>query len=311
MTAENTDEKKKEHFYTEKARRQLERSRHSYMTVLCAPVHFGKLTFARDCAEALEREVMLFPSREDEQKRMWEQFLQFLFEGRVPEAVEGCRDFCLNQRQRRIIMERMQEIWKKRRQSGKPGIAVVFGGMERVDEADFYAFLCKMGSSPVPGWRFFFLYNERENYRRDELSRSFLTDIAEKSEVLVVEAEDLRLHAEDIYDYFLLHRIPVTIEAVVSLQRHSDGAIGEIAEVLQLQLRGKAGNVQKLTRREQEIASMASQGLTNREIAERLYISENTVKSAMKSIFYKLKITSRRKLIGSMHPENSLNFTDS
>lgn len=304
MAAENT-EQKEEHFYTEKARRQLERSRHSYMTILWAPVHFGKLTFARDCAEALEREAMLFPSREDEQKRTWEQFLHFLFEGNVPEQLEGTRDFCINQRQRRMILERMQEIWKKRRQNGKSGIAIVFGSMEMVEESHFYEFLLKMAGAPVPGWRFFFLYNERENYRRDEQSRRFLADMAEKSGVLVVEAEDLRLHAEDIYDYFLLHRIPVTIEAVVSLQRHSDGAIGEITEVLQLQLRGKAGDVQKLTRREQEIASMASQGLTNREIAERLYISENTVKSAMKNIFFKMKIDSRRKLIGSMHPGNS------
>ncbi len=310
MTAENK-EQKKEHFYTERARRQLERSRHSYMTVLWAPAHFGKLTFARDCAEALEREVMLFPSREDEKKRTWEQFLRFLFDGDVPAAMEGTMEFCLNQRQRRMILERMQEIWRKRRQEGKPGIAIIFGRMEMVEESNFYEFLSKIAAAPVPGWRFFFLYNERENYRRDEQSRHFLADIAEKSGVSVVVAEDLRLHAEDIYDYFLLHRISVTIEAVVSLQRHSDGAIGEIAQVLQLQLRGKAGNVQKLTKREQEIASMASRGLTNREIAERLYISENTVKSAMKNIFFKMKIDNRRKLIGRMHAENPNDFTNS
>lgn len=56
----------------------------------------------------------------------------------------------------------------------------------------------------------------------------------------------------------------------------------------------------KLTERETEIAKMAANGLTNKEIGVRLYISENTVKMALKSIFEKLGVTSRSLLKDSL-----------
>ncbi len=49
----------------------------------------------------------------------------------------------------------------------------------------------------------------------------------------------------------------------------------------------------ELTDREAEIAHLAAEGLTNREIADRLFISTNTVKSALKSVYSKLSISSR------------------
>ncbi|EGW36041.1 LuxR C-terminal-related transcriptional regulator [Desulfosporosinus sp. OT] len=48
-----------------------------------------------------------------------------------------------------------------------------------------------------------------------------------------------------------------------------------------------------LTKREMEIANLAAEGLSNKEIGERLYISQNTVKTQLKSIFEKLGINSR------------------
>lgn len=51
-----------------------------------------------------------------------------------------------------------------------------------------------------------------------------------------------------------------------------------------------------LTEREKEIALLARDGLRTREIAGRLFVSENTVKSALKKIFSKLKIRSRNDL---------------
>jgi len=52
----------------------------------------------------------------------------------------------------------------------------------------------------------------------------------------------------------------------------------------------------KLTERELEIAQLAADGITNKEIGARLYISENTVKRALKSVFEKLGVTSRALL---------------
>ena len=51
-----------------------------------------------------------------------------------------------------------------------------------------------------------------------------------------------------------------------------------------------------LTKRENEIAYLAAQGLSNKEIGKRLYISENTVKTHLKSVFRKLGINSRSLL---------------
>ena len=48
-----------------------------------------------------------------------------------------------------------------------------------------------------------------------------------------------------------------------------------------------------LTKREIEILKMLAQGLKNRDIAERLFISEKTVKAHLSNIFAKLKIKDR------------------
>ncbi|MDO5403567.1 MAG: LuxR C-terminal-related transcriptional regulator [Eubacteriales bacterium] len=51
-----------------------------------------------------------------------------------------------------------------------------------------------------------------------------------------------------------------------------------------------------LTERETEVARLAAQRLTNKEIADTLFIAESTVKSNMKVIFNKLSITARGDL---------------
>jgi DNA-binding CsgD family transcriptional regulator len=51
-----------------------------------------------------------------------------------------------------------------------------------------------------------------------------------------------------------------------------------------------------LTAREQEIATLVAAGLTNREIADCLTISRNTVKEALKRIFRKAEVDTRAEL---------------
>lgn len=58
----------------------------------------------------------------------------------------------------------------------------------------------------------------------------------------------------------------------------------------------KATMYGQLTPREREVAHLAAGGLTNRDIASRLLISQETVKATMKSIFQKLGIRSRVQL---------------
>jgi len=52
-----------------------------------------------------------------------------------------------------------------------------------------------------------------------------------------------------------------------------------------------------LTSREQEIAQLVSEGLTTRQIAERAFITENTVKQHLKRVFAKTDVRSRAELV--------------
>ncbi len=53
----------------------------------------------------------------------------------------------------------------------------------------------------------------------------------------------------------------------------------------------------KLTNRELEVVVLLSQGLTNKEISERLFISEYTVKDHIKKIMRKMRVNSRNEII--------------
>ena len=57
-----------------------------------------------------------------------------------------------------------------------------------------------------------------------------------------------------------------------------------------------AAEAKSLTRREREIAALVADGLGNREIAERLYLSKRTVDSHIEHIFAKLGFSSRTQL---------------
>ena len=51
-----------------------------------------------------------------------------------------------------------------------------------------------------------------------------------------------------------------------------------------------------LTKRERQVAQSVSSGLSNREIAERLNISERTVKARLTTVFQKLGVRDRVQL---------------
>ena len=65
----------------------------------------------------------------------------------------------------------------------------------------------------------------------------------------------------------------------------------------QAQRAGAPDDRAALSVREREVLDLVSQGLTNRESGERLYISENTVKYHMKNILDKLHLHNRAQVI--------------
>lgn len=56
-------------------------------------------------------------------------------------------------------------------------------------------------------------------------------------------------------------------------------------------------NTEKVSRKEQEVIILVSQGFKNKEIADRLNISEQTVKAHISHIFRKVKVTNRSQLV--------------
>ena len=54
--------------------------------------------------------------------------------------------------------------------------------------------------------------------------------------------------------------------------------------------------LESLTASERRIAEIASQGLTNREIAQTLFITTRTVEGHLTSVFRKLQLDSRNEL---------------
>jgi DNA-binding NarL/FixJ family response regulator len=62
-----------------------------------------------------------------------------------------------------------------------------------------------------------------------------------------------------------------------------------------------AQKIETLTPREREVIALLSEGLRNKQIAERLFISEVTVRHHLSSVFGKLGVTSRFELIMYCH----------
>ncbi|MFQ4138113.1 LuxR C-terminal-related transcriptional regulator [Nodosilinea sp. PGN35] len=56
----------------------------------------------------------------------------------------------------------------------------------------------------------------------------------------------------------------------------------------------------RLTPRERQIASLVAQGLTNAEIGAELWITQNSVKQALKRMFRKLEVTARTEMVAKL-----------
>lgn len=59
-------------------------------------------------------------------------------------------------------------------------------------------------------------------------------------------------------------------------------------------------SVSRLTPRELEIAELVAQGLTNGEIGEKLFITQNSVKQALKRMFRKLGVSARAEMVAKL-----------
>jgi DNA-binding NarL/FixJ family response regulator len=92
---------------------------------------------------------------------------------------------------------------------------------------------------------------------------------------------------------------PVLAEALRLAEGCGAGWHADQARVGWRRAGGRAGTTPtgELTPQEQAVADLARAGRTNREIAERLYLSVNTVQTHLAHVYRKLGITRRWQLI--------------
>jgi DNA-binding NarL/FixJ family response regulator len=69
----------------------------------------------------------------------------------------------------------------------------------------------------------------------------------------------------------------------------------------------QANSMWFLTPREHQITTLASAGLSNKEIARRLYLAEGTVKVHLHNIFQKVRVRSRTALSARFYHRSSAN----
>lgn len=70
--------------------------------------------------------------------------------------------------------------------------------------------------------------------------------------------------------------------------------------VAMAQLQQPLLQTKRLTPREMQIASLVAQGQTNAEISAELWITENSVKQALKRMFRKLEVSSRAHMVAKL-----------
>ena len=73
-------------------------------------------------------------------------------------------------------------------------------------------------------------------------------------------------------------------------------AMAEGTDIAPLPNASSTSTVTPLTSREREIAYLASQGSSNKEISELLFLSSRTVENHLSKVFVKLGVTSRQGL---------------
>src|SRR5262245_37568692 len=102
----------------------------------------------------------------------------------------------------------------------------------------------------------------------------------------------------------IVESLTLAIKEVYAGKAWLDGAV--MAKVLDCLSRGiekaaptdsEVAKVATLTGREREIIALVSKGLRNQQIADRLFISEGTVRNHLTTIFSKLELSDRCELI--------------
>ncbi len=87
----------------------------------------------------------------------------------------------------------------------------------------------------------------------------------------------------------------------IALFNHSQKQKGLFAELKIETINKKLGATMALKPREFELLSFIIEGYTNPQIAEKMFLSVNTIKTHMKNLFFKLDVSSRTAAMNRVH----------
>ena len=139
----------------------------------------------------------------------------------------------------------------------------------------------------MDGWET--LKTIRTNKKLENIPVIMITALNEEQK----EISGLKFGADDyVVKPFILPNLLARIEAL--LRRSS----WQKEKVSNVDLKFvQEGEIEPLTAREKEILKMVSQGASNNDIAEKLFVREVTVKTHLNSIFKKLKVKNRTQAV--------------
>ena len=130
----------------------------------------------------------------------------------------------------------------------------------------------------------------RKNVETKDVPVIMITAVDEEEKMV----KGLRCGADDyIIKPFILQNLLARMEAVLRRTRRQNREIPR----KESHFTSSDNPLKTLTAREKEVLQLAAEGANNKEIAEKLVLSEVTVKSHMNSIFKKLKVTNRTQAV--------------
>ena len=97
-----------------------------------------------------------------------------------------------------------------------------------------------------------------------------------------------------------------SISAYIEKQAFDRAAFRRVVEETKLTYQSQS-ELSALTEREREVLDLLAQGLTNKEMAEKLYITTNTVKRHLKAIFEKLDVHTRTAATAKVSGDGKFN----
>ena len=155
------------------------------------------------------------------------------------------------------------------------------------ENSDYDMVLLDVMMPNMDGWET--LKAIRVNKRLENIPVIMITALNEEEK----EISGLKFGADDyVVKPFILPNLLARIEALL---RRSTWQKEKVSNV-DLKF-VQEGEIEPLTAREKEILKMVSQGASNNDIAQKLFVREVTVKTHLNSIFKKLKVKNRTQAV--------------